>query len=63
MPAVDVVEVVFVPVHCDTCRVTRSHIAADEVVRLVEHGELPCPCGAVQVYVGEAGLAEAVSVR
>lgn len=59
-----VAEVVFLPVHCDTCRNTWSHVAAAVVAPLVEHGELPCPtpdCAGVQVYVGEAGLAEAVN--
>lgn len=49
------------PVHCDACKRTRARIWMDEVQVLVEDHELPCPCGEVQVYVGEAGLAEAVA--
>jgi len=52
---------VFAPVHCDRCKLTRALIGAAEVVVLLEDGELPCPCGSVLTYVGEAGLAEAVA--
>lgn len=56
----DLVQGVYAPVHCDGCQVTRARIRFAEVAPLVEDGELPCPCGDVQVYVGGAGLAQAV---
>ena len=62
----DLVQGVYAPVHCDGCLRTRAHIGFAEVAPLVENGELPCPnptCSGVQVYVGGAGLAEAVSGR
>lgn len=54
---------VFAPITCDLCTLTRARISEAEVLRLLEHGEVPCPCGSVQTYVGAAGLAEAVSIR
>lgn len=57
----DLTQGVYAPVHCDHCKATRARIKTGEVARLVEDGELPCPCGQVQVYVGGAGLAQAVA--
>lgn len=58
----DVTQGVYAPVHCDVCKATRARIGHEEVAVLIEEHELPCPCGEVQVYVGGAGLAEAVGL-
>lgn len=54
----DQVQGVYAPVHCDDCRLTRPRIGAGEVEPLIVDGQLPCPCGSYQTYVGGAALGE-----